>query len=148
MNIIARLFRDIGQPDTGLTPAVEEFAGAVMRRRAMREGHDLEAAHSADWQTRGQNFTDIKVNPYQRRVCEFVTANPGAGTREIAEGIGRHMELAFRTLCRLEERGAVGRVKGPRNYARWLITDTGRASMQSGFLPPVLPQYPPKVAAE
>ena len=39
MNIIANLFRDVGEPNTGLTPAVEEIARAVMCRMSRAEGH-------------------------------------------------------------------------------------------------------------
>lgn len=37
--IIAPIFRDVGQPDTGLTQAVEEIAGAAMKRMARGERH-------------------------------------------------------------------------------------------------------------
>ena len=39
MRIIAPVFRDVGQSNDGMTDAVEEVAGAAMRRIAMSEGH-------------------------------------------------------------------------------------------------------------
>ena len=132
MNIIASLFRDTGQPDTGLTPAVEEIAASVMRRMA-RVGADPKAPNGATALT---NVPQV-ATPRQMAIL-MMLAKSAHATTELAAAENVTTENIYRTCHRLESRGCVEAQETRRGLARWWkITPTGRAALESTILPAV-----------
>jgi hypothetical protein len=135
MNVIANLFRDIGQPDTGLTPAVEEIAGAVMRRHARAEGHMGKLpglSHVA------ASMAALPITPVALTVLRALRRNDRMPTRDLADILDRDTEGTRKVLSRLQLRGCVTDAE-QRNFhpAICVITDAGLDSLKSGMVPAV-----------
>lgn len=127
MNIIANLFRDIGQPDTGLTAAVEEVAGATMRRKARAEGNsptrfDPRLFNENNYH---KEITAKRAERMHRIMC-IVREKPTTRIDLVASlGIsdGQHFVDLF---ANLEDRGLLTMTRArPRSY--FTITEAGRA---------------------
>lgn len=57
-------------------------------------------------------------NPRLIPIVEFIRANPGCTTREIAAGLG--IEVSPRDIQKLRQRGVIRRIGlGPSGVARW-----------------------------
>lgn len=135
MQIIANLFRDIGQPDTGLSAAVEEIGGAVMWRQARAEGHmgKLPGLSHVAASVAAQPITPVALS-----VLRALRRNGRMPTRSLADILDRDTEGTRKVLSRLQLRGCVTDAE-LRSFrpAIWIITDAGREALKSGMVPAV-----------
>jgi DNA-binding MarR family transcriptional regulator len=136
MPIIANLFRDMDESDAGLTPAVEEIAGAVMRRRARWEGNSPERVRD-----QGGNHMaladEVLLTFRMRNVLVHLSRRETLDTLELAALAHLERDTVLKMCYRMMERGAITSVRpGGNKPTLFTITDIGRRAMETGRLPP------------
>jgi hypothetical protein len=124
--IIAKVFRDIGDSDEGLTPAVEQVAGAVMRRMARDEGHcaTVFRPHLFNENAKAAVYSPKRTERLRRMMAILAEQPTSRIDLAAALGIsdGQHFVDMFNHLC---EAGLITMTRArPRTF--FTITDAGR----------------------
>lgn len=152
MQIIAHLFRDIGQPDTGLTAGVEEIAGAIMRRKAKADRGDEPRQQprrfvqdtKAKAKPKGRKITET-----QRLILDYLRLRARVRTSQMAHDLGIGKKETWEACERLRNRRGIVSTPAVQCYeVKWTITQQGLDALESGVWLYGVGLNPQQVAAE
>lgn len=136
--IIAKLFRDMGDSDEGLTPAVEDIAGKIMLRRAeIERGGDQKQQPRRTFaallekpkkRTRGRKITDL-----QRQILNYLRLRANVRTSKIAKDLGIAKRETLEACDRIRNRRGITSTPAVQCYeVKWTITPAGLEALENG----------------
>lgn len=106
-----------------LTPAAQAAVDRIRARRAI-EQHRARVEEARTRQAVQDTVDRIRADSRAAAVIRHLTDRPDQTTRQVADAIGASSAVAYVTLRRLQDRGAVTNTTpdGPGHPAHWTIT--------------------------